>query len=187
MTTTMLMMMMIMIVIIEIQCSQDGRDVAVALLRCNAVSLAGRYQRFGEIYCLQPWRWRRYVRLELRHLPASPHGAASPKTNIDIATVTATQSTLLLLSSKITEAFQTVTVLIRAFLFLRQTTVGRRWYIPEFRSNNIKHNSIITMTFVTDLKDLHSLYSEILPENGTLSHKAEDINFSAVLCSLLFN
>jgi hypothetical protein len=41
--------------------------------------LAGRYQRFGETYCLL------YAGVPLKrwHLPTSPHGTATQKTDID--------------------------------------------------------------------------------------------------------
>jgi hypothetical protein len=46
--------------------------------------LVGRYQHFGETYCLhiQPWRWRQYVYPKRWYLPTSPRCVVS-QNNID--------------------------------------------------------------------------------------------------------
>jgi hypothetical protein len=43
--------------------------------------LVGRYQRLGGD---QPWKWGRYFPPNRFHLPPSPHGVTTQKTNIDI-------------------------------------------------------------------------------------------------------
>jgi hypothetical protein len=46
--------------------------------------LAGSYQHFGEVYSLQPLRWREHVSLKLWNLPTSPRSVTTQKTNADI-------------------------------------------------------------------------------------------------------
>lgn len=58
------------------------KDIDVILLGITPCGRSGRYQLFGETYCLyQPWRWQRYVPSKHLYLSTSPRGV-NPQSNI---------------------------------------------------------------------------------------------------------
>jgi hypothetical protein len=75
----------------EIKCLSLDDDVLLFLEPCR---LVGRYQRFGETYCihLQGWRSRQYVSPKRWHLTTSLQGAKSQKNNIIILTAVKTSN-----------------------------------------------------------------------------------------------